>query len=115
LEFERIQTAPRAAVRLVTIGAAIALVGTAVAVRLLEGLPWGLSFVIGALLVARDPTVITPILDVVPVRDRVSGVLETEGIINDVTAAITTVVLFETVNPTVMSESLGSAWSSWSQ
>jgi NhaP-type Na+/H+ or K+/H+ antiporter len=106
LEFERIQKAPRAAVRLVTIGAAIALVGTAVAVRLLEGVPWGLSFVIGALLVATGPTVITPILDVVPVRDRVSAVLETEGIVNDVTAAITAVVLFETVNPTVSSEGL---------
>ena len=38
LNLERIQKAPRAAVRLVTIGAAIALVGTAVAVRLFEGL-----------------------------------------------------------------------------
>ncbi|QAU14499.1 potassium transporter (plasmid) [Halorubrum sp. BOL3-1] len=106
LEFERIQTAPRAAVRLVTVGAAIALVGTAVAVRVLEGLPWNLSFVIGALLVATGPTVISPILDVVPVRDRVAAVLETEGIVNDVTAAITAVVLFETVNPTVADEGL---------
>ena len=106
LEFERIQTAPRAAVRLVTVGAAIALVGTAVAVRLLEGLPWGLSLVIGALLVATGPTVILPILEVVPVRDRVAAVLETEGIVNDVTAAITAVVLFETVNPSVASEGL---------
>jgi len=106
LEFERIQKAPRAAVRLVTIGAAIAFVGTAVVVRLFEGLPWGLSFVIGALLVATGPTVITPILDVVPVRDRVSAVLETEGIVNDVTAAITAVVLFEAVNPTVATEGL---------
>jgi len=106
LEFERIQTAPRAAVRLVTVGAAIALVGTAVAVRLLEGLPWGLSLVIGALLVATGPTVISPILEVVPVRDRVAAVLETEGIVNDVTAAITAVVLFETVNPSVASEGL---------
>lgn len=105
LEFERIQKTPRAAVQLVTIGS-IALVGTAVAVRLLEGVPWGLSFVIGALLVATGPTVITPTLDVVLVRDRVSAVLETEGIVNDVTAAITAVVLFETVSPTVSSEGL---------
>jgi len=106
LNLERIQKAPRAAVRLVTIGAAIALVGTAVAVRLFEGLPWELSFVIGALLVATGPTVISPILDVVPVRDRVAAVLETEGIVNDVTAAIMAVVLFETVNPTVAHEGL---------
>ncbi|MDB2223428.1 cation:proton antiporter [Halorubrum ezzemoulense] len=106
LEFERIRQAPRAAVRLVTVGAGIALVGTAVAVRVLEGLPWELSFVIGALLVATGPTVISPILEVVPVRDQVAAVLETEGIVNDVTAAITAVVLFETVNPTVAGEGL---------
>lgn len=106
LEFERIRKAPRAALRLVTVGALIALVGTAVSVRLLEGLPWEISFVIGALLVATGPTVISPILEVVPVRDRVSAVLETEGIVNDVTAAITAVVLFEAVNPTVAAEGL---------
>jgi NhaP-type Na+/H+ or K+/H+ antiporter len=106
LEFDRIREAPRAAVRLVTVGAAIALVGTAVAVNLLIGLSWELSFVVGALLVATGPTVITPILAVVPVRDRVAAVLETEGIVNDVTAAITAVVLFEAVNPTVAAEGL---------
>jgi len=106
LEFERIRQAPRAALRLVTVGAGIALVGTAVAVRVLEGLPWELSFVIGALLVATGPTVISPILEVVPVRDQVAAVLETEGIVNDVTAAITAVVLFEAVNPTVAGEGL---------
>jgi len=106
LELDRIREAPAAAVRLVTVGAAIALVGTAVAVRYLEGLPWELSFVVGALLVATGPTVITPILAVVPVRDRVATVLETEGIVNDVTAAITAVVFFETVNPTVAADGL---------
>ena len=106
LEYERIQEAPGAALRLVTVGAAIALVGTAVAVRYLIGLPWGLSFVVGALLVATGPTVITPILAVVPVRDRVSAVLETEGIVNDVTAAITAVVIFEAVNPAASGEGI---------
>ena len=99
LEFDRIREAPGAALRLVTIGAVIAFVGTAVAVRYFIGLPWELSFVVGALLVATGPTVVTPILDVVPVRDRVATVLETEGIVNDVTAAITAVVIFEAYNP----------------
>ena len=106
LEIDRIRAAPAAALRLVTIGAAIAFVGTAVAVRFLVGLPWELSFVVGALLVATGPTVITPILDVVPVRDRVAAVLETEGIVNDVTAAITAVVIFEVANPAVSGEGL---------
>jgi len=104
LKVERIRTAPAAAIRLVTVGAVIALVGTSIAVRFAFGVPWNLAFTIGALLVATGPTVVTPILDVVPVRDRVAAALETEGIINDVTAAIMAIVFFKTVNPEAVAE-----------
>ncbi|MBX0322668.1 cation:proton antiporter [Halomicroarcula sp. F13] len=109
LRFERIREAPTATFRLVTLGAAIALVGTAVAVKFAfadEAVSWNLAFLVGALLVATGPTVITPILNVVPVRDRVATALETEGIVNDVTAAIIAVVVFETVNPGASSNGL---------
>ena len=109
LRFDRLREAPTATFRLVTVGAAIALVGTAVAVKLAfssSAVSWRLSFLVGALLVATGPTVITPILNVVPVRDRVAAALETEGIVNDVTAAIIAVVVFETVNPAVSSNGL---------
>ncbi|EMA09412.1 sodium/proton antiporter, CPA1 family [Haloarcula vallismortis] len=109
LRFDRLREAPAATFRLVTVGAAIALVGTAIAVKFAfnsAAVSWNLAFLIGALLVATGPTVITPILDVVPVRDRVAAALETEGIVNDVTAAIIAVVIFETVNPAVTSENL---------
>ena len=100
LHVERIREAPAEAFRMVTIGAVVALVGTAVAVFFaFEEATWELSFLIGALLVATGPTVVTPILQVVPVRDRVAAVLETEGIVNDVTAAIVAVVVFEALNP----------------
>ncbi|WP_336001727.1 cation:proton antiporter [Halorientalis halophila] len=97
LRLERIREAPAAAVRLVTVGAAIALFGTAITVKYVLQQPWDLSFLIGALLVATGPTVITPILDVVPVRDRVAAALETEGIVNDVSAAIIAVVIFKVI------------------
>ncbi|WP_181685068.1 NAD-binding protein [Halorhabdus salina] len=98
LHIDRLREAPAATFRLVTLGAAIALVGTGVAVKLaFAETTWGLSFLIGALLVATGPTVIAPILNVVPVRDRVAAALETEGIVNDVTAAITAVVVFEVI------------------
>ncbi|CCQ33340.1 TrkA-N domain protein [Halorhabdus tiamatea SARL4B] len=98
LHLDRLREAPAATFRLVTLGAGIALVGTAVAVKLaFAETTWGLSFLIGALLVATGPTVIAPILQVVPVRDRVAAALETEGIVNDVTAAITAVVVFEVI------------------
>ncbi len=97
LRMERIREASTASLRLVTIGAVIMFVGTTIAVRVLEGAAWEIALVIGALLVATGPTVITPILEVVTVREHVSAALETEGIINDVTAAIAAVVIFETL------------------
>jgi NhaP-type Na+/H+ or K+/H+ antiporter len=50
---------------------------------------------VGALLVATGLTVITPIVNVVSLREHVSTALETEGIGNDVTASIAAVVIFE--------------------
>ena len=97
LRAERIREASTATLRLVTIGAVVMFVGTTVAVRVLEGADWEIALVIGALLVATGPTVITPILEVVKVRDHVATALETEGIVNDVTAAIAAVVIFETL------------------
>ena len=97
IQLDQLREAPSEALRLVTVGAVISLLGTAVAVRFLLGAEWGTSLLIGALLVATGPTVITPILRVVPVRDRVATALETEGIVNDVTAAIIAVVVFEAI------------------
>ncbi len=97
LRIDKLREAPAATFRLVTTGAAVALVGTAVAAHLALGVGWKVAFLVGALLVATGPTVITPILEVVPVRDRVAAALETEGIVNDVTAAILAVVIFETI------------------
>ena len=97
LKLSKLRQTPREAFRLITLGAVIVLLGTAVAVRMALDASWELSFLIGSLLIATGPTVITPILEVVPVRDRVAAALETEGIVNDVTAAILAIVLFEAV------------------
>ncbi|MFA9418139.1 cation:proton antiporter [Natrinema sp. HArc-T2] len=97
LKLTKLRQTPREAIRLITVGALIALVGTAAVVRFALNVSWELSFLVGSLLIATGPTVITPILDVVPVRDRVAAALETEGIVNDVTAAILAVAVFEMV------------------
>jgi NhaP-type Na+/H+ or K+/H+ antiporter len=97
LRVEDLRRTSTTMVRLTTLGAVISLVGTAVVVHYAIPAPWDVSFLIGALLVATGPTVISPILDVVPVRDSVATTLETEGIVNDVTAAILAVVVFEVV------------------
>jgi NhaP-type Na+/H+ or K+/H+ antiporter len=97
LRLSRLREAPTATIRLVTLGAAISFLATSVVVRYAISTRWSVAFLIGALLVATGPTVITPILQVVPVRDRVATALETEGIVNDVTAAILAVVIFELI------------------
>ncbi|WP_256298150.1 cation:proton antiporter domain-containing protein [Haloarchaeobius salinus] len=97
LRFERIREASTTSLRLVTVGALVMFLGTALVVRLVEGTTWELALLVGALLVATGPTVITPILEVITVREHVSAALETEGIVNDVTAAIGAVVVFETL------------------
>ena len=97
LRLEKLRETPSETTRLVTLGAAVALLGTAAAVRFFLGGTWEFALLIGALLVATGPTVITPILEVVPVRDRVEAAMETEGIVNDVTAAIVAVVIFEII------------------
>jgi len=97
LHVDRLREAPRETLRLVTVGAAVSLVGTAVVIRFALGASWDIALLIGALLVATGPTVITPIMNVVPVRERVATTLETEGVVNDVTAAILALVMFEYV------------------
>ena len=97
LKIDKLRESPGAALRLVTLGATIALVGTALVVRFALAVSWGISFLIAALLIATGPTVITPLLEVVPVRDRVGAALETEGVVNDVTAAILAIVVFDVV------------------
>ena len=97
LRIDRLREASRTTIRLSTIGAALTFLGTAGAVRLFLDASWPLSLLVGALLVATGPTVITPILEVVRVREHVAAALESEGIVNDVTAAIGAVVIYETL------------------
>jgi len=97
LHIERLREAPRETLRLVTVGAVISFLGTAVVVRYALDASWEIALLIGSLLIATGPTVITPIMNVVPVRDRVATTLETEGVVNDVTAAILAIVMFEFV------------------
>ncbi len=97
LTAERVREASREALGLVTVGALVSLVGTALAVRFVFATSWPVAVLVGSLLVATGPTVVTPIMAVVPVRDRVAAALETEGIINDVVAAILAVATFEFV------------------
>ena len=95
LQLDKLRESPTALFRLVTVGAVITWLGTAAAVVVFLDTSIEVGLLVGALLIATGPTVIGPILQVVTVRDHVESVLEGEGVINDVTAAILVVVVFE--------------------
>ena len=95
LHLEKLRESPRALFRLATVGAVITWLGTAAAVTIFLDTSREVGLLVGALLIATGPTVVGPILQVVTVRDHVASVLEGEGVINDVTAAILVVVVFE--------------------
>lgn len=97
LDIDRIRRSRSSTSRIVTIGAAIAFIGTAIPIHLIMGVSIEISILIASLLVATGPTVITPIMEVVEVRPPVETTMETEGITNDVTAAILAVVIFEAI------------------
>ena len=97
LRREKLQLAPKTITGLTTVGAAVMFLGTAGAVRIFLDIDWGVSFLIGALLIATGPTVITPIMDVISVREHLETTFEAEGIFNDVTAAILAIVVYESL------------------
>lgn len=97
IRLQKLLQVPTETARLLTIGAVISFIGTAILVHYLLLVSWMVSFLVGSLLIATGPTVISPILKIVHVRDRVATALETEGIVNDVTAAILAVVIFEAI------------------
>ncbi|WIV68644.1 cation:proton antiporter [Natrialbaceae archaeon AArc-T1-2] len=95
LQLHKLRESPTALARLTTVGALVTWLGTAAAVVVVLDTSLEVGLLVGALLIATGPTVIGPILQVVTVRDNVAAVLEGEGVINDVTAAILVVVVFE--------------------
>src|SRR5919109_4679735 len=83
--------------RLVVVGPLLTGVGVAVAVKLVFGLEWGVSAVLGAILVVSGPTVVLPLLAFVRPTDRVRSVLKWEGVLIDPIGALLGVLAFQTV------------------
>ncbi|MFB6172666.1 MAG: cation:proton antiporter [Haloarculaceae archaeon] len=95
LDREEIRLARTAIFRLTTVGALFTFLATTAVVALVLDVQWGVAALVGALLVATGPTVIGPILAVVHVPERVAAAMETEGLVDDVTAAVAAVAVFE--------------------
>lgn len=95
LDIHRLRQEALAIRRLVTLGSLITGVGGTLAARLLMGWDWRLSAVFGALMIVTGPTVVTPLLRRLRVKDPVNTVLQAEGVLIDSIGAIVAVVTLE--------------------
>ena len=80
---------------LVTVGLLITWVVAAAAARLFLGLPWGLAWLLGAILVVTGPTVVGPLLRYLRPSGPVGPILHWEGIVIDPLGALLAVLVFE--------------------
>lgn len=78
---------------LVTVGVLMTLLGGAIAAHTLSEFPWTIAFLYASLVVVTGPTVVTPLLKLVGVEQRVATLLEGEGILIDPIGAIVAVIV----------------------
>ncbi len=97
LSVDRLRREARSIRQLVTLGALVTAGGAALAARLILGWGWEIAILFGSLVIVTGPTVITPLLRRIKVKERVATVLEAEGILGDAIGAITAVVALEVV------------------
>ena len=82
----------RVVVRLIVAGTLLTLIGVTLAVKLIFGLGWGVSGMLGAILVVSGPTVVLPLLAFVRPAERVRSVLKWEGTLIDPIGALLGVI-----------------------
>ena len=84
--------------KLITLGSLVTFFGGAVAAHFIFDLSWPISFLFAALIIVTGPTVITPILRNIPLKQDVSAVLKWEGILIDPIGALVAVLVFEFIS-----------------
>jgi NhaP-type Na+/H+ or K+/H+ antiporter len=97
LRLSELREARAAVWRLVTLGAAITWVLTALAAWAVLKLSPGLSILLGAVLVVTGPTVIVPLLIHIRPSGRIGAILKWEGIVIDPIGAMLAVLVFEAI------------------
>ncbi len=97
LRFSELKGIGHAVRRLVSSGAAVAVLGLAAAAHWIAGLSWPLAFLFGALTCVTGPTVINPMLRAVRPNAKVSNLLRWEGIVIDPIGALLAVLVYEII------------------
>lgn len=99
LDIRRLRAEALVIRRLVTVGAIITGVGGTAAAHFFMDWSWRLSTVFGSLVIVTGPTVVTPLLRRLRVKQPVSTILEAEGVLIDPIGAIIAVVVLEFLYP----------------
>ena len=84
--------------KLITVGSLVTFFGAGLAAHYIFELSWQMSFLFSALIIVTGPTVITPILRNIPLKQDVSAVLKWEGILIDPIGALVAVLIFEFIS-----------------
>ena len=97
LRLSELKQAGGVVLRLVTIGAAVSWIASALAAWKIAGLDLRLAALLGAVLVVTGPTVVAPLLRQIRPTRRVGSILKWEGIVIDPIGAVLAVLVFEQV------------------
>ncbi len=95
LRLSELREVGRVVRNLVTIGALVTGLMTALASHLIVGLSWHLAALLGAILLVTGPTVIGPLLRHVRPIGQLGPILKWEGIVIDPLGALAAVLVFE--------------------
>jgi NhaP-type Na+/H+ or K+/H+ antiporter len=95
LNLASIRETSKAVRRLILFGGPLVWLMTALTARLVVGLSWPSSLVLGAILVVTGPTVVMPLLRQTQLASRPAALLRWEAIVNDAVGALFAVVAFE--------------------
>lgn len=97
LRFHELKEAGRGVLRLVTIGALVSWLLTALAAWWLLGFHPRLAALLGAILVVTGPTVVAPMLRQIRPQRRLGSMIKWEGIVIDPIGVVLAVLVFEVV------------------
>jgi len=95
LRFSELAAVGRVVRNLVTVGAAVTMLVSAVAAKYLFAFSWSLAVLLGAILIVTGPTVIGPLLRHIRPAGSVGSILKWEAIVIDPIGAIAAVLVFE--------------------
>ncbi|MBE0523469.1 MAG: cation:proton antiporter [Methanosarcinales archaeon] len=97
INVRHIRTLQKSILYLITIGVLITFTGASLAAYYLLNVDPGIALLYGSIVSATGPTVITPLVKQIHVKQKISKILEVEGVLNDPISVILAALVFEWV------------------